>query len=173
MLRNPLKMIETVASREANVVNQIKEISMQKQIEIKEGNNGYRQSIVTLLQSEKLPTEDLPAALNNFFIALDHDNVVGAVGLEKYNNCGLLRSLVVTRDYRNEKIAGKLVKQLEEKAKTSGIDCIYLLTETAPDYFAKKGYEKISREDVPTSLKQSSEFSHVCPQSAIIMQKYI
>jgi amino-acid N-acetyltransferase len=171
MQKSPLKMTGTVASREANVVNQIR--IMQKQIEIRKGNNGYRQSIVTLLQLEKLPAYDLPAALDNFFAAVDHDNVVGAVGLEKYNNCGLLRSLVVTKDYRNEKIAGKLVKQLEEKAKISGIDCIYLLTETAPRYFAKKGYERISRDEVPASLKQSSEFSHVCPQSAIVMQKYI
>ena len=129
--------------------------------------------MVALLQSENLPVEDLPATLNNFFVALDHDNVVGEVGLKNYNNCGLLRSLVVNKEYRNEKIAQKLVKQLEEKAKASRIDCIYLLTETAPDYFAKKGYERIGRDEVPASIKQSSEFSHVCPQSAIVMQKYI
>ena len=147
---------------------------MGTQIEIKEGNNGYRQLIVTLLQSGKLPVEDLPAELDNFFIALDcNNNVVGAVGLEKYNKCGLLRSLVVNKDYRNENIAGKLIKQIEEKAKDLGVDCIYLLTETAPDYFTGKGYKKIKREEVPADLQSSAEFSHVCPQSAIVMYKYI
>lgn len=146
---------------------------MDKQIEIKGCNNTHRQAIVTLLQSEKLPVEDLPGELDNFFIALDDDNVVGIVGLEKYNNCGLLRSLVVNKYYRNEKIAGKLVTQLEEKAQELDVDCIYLLTETAPDYFARKGYEKIKREEVPAHLLSSSEFSHVCPQSAIVMRKYI
>ena len=146
---------------------------MERQIEIKEGNNGHRKSIITLLQSGNLPVEDLPAHLDNFFIALDYDKVVGAVGLEKYNNCGLLRSLVVNKVYRNEKIAGKLVKQVEEKAKDLGVDCIYLLTETAPDYYTKKGYEKIKREEVPADLQSSSEFTHVCPQSAIVMHKYI
>ena len=144
---------------------------MKRQIEIKQGNNGHRQSIMTLLQSGKLPFEDLPEDLDNFFIALDYDNVVGAVGLEKYNNFGLLRSLVVNTDYRNEKIGGKLVKQLEEKAKDLGVDGIYLLTETAPGYFTKKGYEKIRREEVPADLQSSSEFSHVCPKSAIVMYK--
>ena len=146
---------------------------MERQIGIKESNSGNRQSIVTLLQSEKLPVEDLPADLDNFFIALDYNNVVGAVGLEKYNNCGLLRSLVVNKDYRNEKIAGKLVTQLEERAKDLDVDCIYLLTETAPGYFTKKGYEKIKRGEVPADLQCSSEFSHVCPRSAIVMKKYI
>jgi amino-acid N-acetyltransferase len=172
MQRSLLKMTETVANREVNAVNH-DEINMKRQIEIKESSNGHRQSIVTLLQSEKLPAEDLPASLDNFYVALDQDKVVGAIGLEKYNSCGLLRSLVVNKDYRNEKIAGKLVMQVEGKAKTLRIDCIYLLTETALDYFAKKGYERISRDEVPASLKQSSEFSHVCPQSAIVMQKYI
>ena len=146
---------------------------MERQIGIKESNSGNRQSIVTLLQSEKLPVEDLPADLDNFFIAVDYDNVVGAVGLEKYNNCGLLRSLVVNKDYRNEKIATKLIQHVEKKAKDLGVDCIYLLTETAPDYFTGKGYKKIKREEVPADLRSSAEFSHVCPQSAIVMQKYI
>src|ERR1700704_7039744 len=115
---------------------------MEGKIEIKEGNTRHRQSIVSLLQSEKLPVEDLPADLDNFFIALEYDKVVGVAGLEKYNNYGLLRSLIVNKDYRNEKIGGKLVQQIEEKAKDLGVDCIYLLTEKAPDYFTKKGYEK-------------------------------
>jgi amino-acid N-acetyltransferase len=147
---------------------------MERQLEIKEGNNRYRQPIVTLLQSEKLPAEDLPSDLDNFFIALDYNNnVVGAVGLEKYNNCGLLRSLVVNKDYRNKNIAGRLIIQIEEKAKDLGVDCIYLLTETAPAYFAKKGYEKIKREEVPADLQGSSEFTHVCPQAAIVMRKCV
>jgi len=116
---------------------------------------------------------DLLADLDNFFIASDNDHVIGAVGLEMYNNYGLLRSLVVNKDYRNEKIAARLVRRLEKKAKDLGIDCIYLLTETAPGYFTKNGYEKIRREQVPADLMSSSEFSHVCPQSAIVMQKYI
>jgi len=167
-------MTETVVRRRANAVNYIPEIRMKTQIEIKKGNNEYRQPIVTLLQSEKLPVEDLPPELDNFFIASDYNNIiVGAVGLEKYNKCGLLRSLVVNKDYRNENIAGKLIKQLEEKAKDLGVDCIYLFTETAPDYFAKKGYEKIKREEVPADLQGSSEFTHVCPLGAIVMRKCI
>lgn len=144
---------------------------MKKEIEIRQGNNGYREAVVTLLKSENLPVEDLPASLDNFFIAVDHNNIVGAIGLENYNNGGLLRSLVVDVDYRNEKIAGKLVTQLEEKAKTLGINEMYLLTETAPEYFANKGYQKINRTEVPTHMQQSSEFSHVCPASAIVMKK--
>ena len=146
---------------------------MERQIEIKECNNKDRQSIIALLQLENLPVEDLPADLNNFFIALDEDTVAGVVGLEKYGNCGLLRSLVVDKGYRSEKIGGKLVNQSEETAKALGVTAMYLFTETASDYFAKKGYVTIKREELPADVRKSSEFSHVCPESAIVMQKYI
>ena len=146
---------------------------MRKEIEIKQNNKRHTQAILTLLQSEKLPVADLSETLDNFIIAIHNNNIVGAIGLEQYDTCGLLRSLVVNRNHRNENVAGKLLIQLEEKASELGIHCMYLLTETAPDYFAKKGYEKIRREEVPALLQKSSEFSHICPQSAIVMKKHL
>ena len=142
-------------------------------IQITKAGNHYRQSIVSLLQSEKLPVDDLPSQLDNFFVAIEAGKVIGAIGLEQYDNCGLLRSMVVNNEYRNQSIASRLVRELEENAQNSGIDCIYLLTESAQGYFEKKGYEKISRTDVPKSIQASSEFSNVCPVSAIVMKKAI
>jgi amino-acid N-acetyltransferase len=130
-----------------------------------------RQSIISLLQAEKLPTEDLPASLNNFFVALKDDGVVAAIGLEQYGNCGLLRSMVVNKEHRNNSIASALVKELENASIALGIDCIYLLTETAPLYFERKGYRTVTRDETPEAIKASSEFRNVCPVSAIVMKK--
>lgn len=115
--------------------------------------------------------EDLPASLDNFFVALDDHKIIGAIGLEQYDNCGLLRSMVVDKEHRNKNIASLLVQQLEDYATKIGIDGMYLLTETAPEYFKRKGYEQISRDDAPAPIQASSEFSHVCPVSAIVMKK--
>jgi amino-acid N-acetyltransferase len=60
---------------------------------------------------------------------------------------------------------------LEEQASSTGITTMYLLTETADKYFSKKGYSTITRGEVPDELKGSSEFSHVCPVSAVVMKK--
>lgn len=130
-----------------------------------------RTAIIGLLQSEKLPTEDLPAVLDDFLIATEDDNLVGLIGLERYGTAGLLRSMVVHPDYHNRHIAERLVLQLEETAKASGITAMYLLTETAEKYFSQKGYKTIARSNVPQTLMQSSEFSHVCPVSATVMKK--
>lgn len=130
-----------------------------------------RAEIVSLLESEKLPAADLPAGLDHFFVATEGESVLGAIGLEQYDRCGLLRSMVVHQAYRNKRIASQLVAALERHAMLLGIDCIYLLTETAPGYFERKGYEKTSRDAVPEVMQASSEFSGVCPASAIVMKK--
>ena len=144
---------------------------MVSQIELKLANDSYRDDIIRLLRLENLPVNDLPAHLHDFLVALDSNIVIGAVGLERYENCGLLRSLVVNPSYRNQNIAGELISRLESNAAASGIESIYLLTETAPVYFERKGYSKITRDIVPDVLFSSSEFSHVCPTSAFVMKK--
>lgn len=141
------------------------------QTTISKATTNQRQRIIQLLQAEKLPVDDLPASLDNFFVAMDNEKVIGTIGLELYGDCGLLRSMVVDKEHRNKNIASGLVQQLETHAKANSINCMYLLTETAVQYFEKKGYHKINRDEVPENLKASSEFSHVCPMSAIVMKK--
>ena len=146
---------------------------MQKEnkIFITKASDNQRALVIALLLSEKLPVEDLPTSLDHFFVARNEDKVIGAIGLEQYGNYALLRSMVVHKEHRNKHIASMLVEQLEYYGKTLGISDMYLLTETAPVYFQQKGYQKINREEVPAALQASSEFSHVCPVSAIVMKK--
>jgi len=132
-----------------------------------------RNEIIRLLQSQKLPTEDLPLAFTYFYTVVDNDKVIGLIGMERYNHYGLLRSMVVHPEYRNRQIATTLVKMLEEQAASSGVTAMYLLTEIADKYFSSKGYESIPRDQVPNEVKQSSEFSHVCPVSALVMRKIL
>ena len=139
-------------------------------MEIKNALN-YRESIVLLLTAEKLPVNDLPDILDNFVVAVENDKLIGAAGLEIYGDYGLLRSLAVRPGFRDQGIAAKLVKNIEAHASAKGLRAIYLLTETATDYFLKKNYEKITRAGVPDAIQVSSEFSYACPQSAIVMKK--
>jgi len=132
-----------------------------------------RDGIKTILQENKLPSEDLPSSLNDFYLVPDGGKIIAVIGLERYGHYGLLRSMAVDADHRNKHLAEELVKFLEEEAGFSGVQVIYLLTETADKYFAKKGYHAIKREQVPEQIKSSSEFNHVCPASAVVMKKEI
>lgn len=130
-----------------------------------------RNEIINLLKSNNLPAEDLPKELDEFYTAMDGQRIVGLIGMERYSHYGLLRSMVVHPDYRNKQIAKKLVQLLEQKAASSGIITMYLLTETAEKYFSRNNYQLITRKEVPEPLFRSSEFSHVCPVSATVMKK--
>jgi len=131
----------------------------------------YRQAVIALLLAENLPAGDLPEELDSFLVILDGNVVTGSVGLEVYGDYGLLRSLAVSKSFRDKGVGDELLKQIEVTAIAKNLTGIYLLTETAPGYFKRKGYAQIDRSAIPMEVQESSEFSHVCPVSAIAMKK--
>jgi amino-acid N-acetyltransferase len=133
----------------------------------------YRAAIIELLAAEKLPVEDLPQTLDSFIVAIQDGEVIGVAGIEIYGAYGLLRSLAVKQEYRSLGIAGKLLGRIDAMSGLKQLSALYLLTETAPGYFEKKNFYKITREDVPAEVQQSTEFSHICPVSAIVMKKIL
>ncbi len=143
------------------------------EIKIRSANQNDFDAVAILLSAEKLPVDDIDSSLNNFFAAVDGNEIVGAIGLEVYGKYGLLRSMITNSAYRNKGIAAKLVQRLFEHAQSLSLKEIYLLTETAEKYFANKGFAAVQRDHVPEAIKQSQEFSHVCPSTAIVMKKEI
>ena len=134
--------------------------------------NKYRNKIIALLKQEKLPA-DLPAPLENFFATIADGQFAGVAGLEVYGEYGLLRSLVIGKTFRGQGIANALLKHVEEIAAAKKLLAIYLLTETAANYFGRKGYREITRAEVHADVQQSAEFNYACPQSAVVMRKSI
>ncbi|MDT3401139.1 MULTISPECIES: arsenic resistance N-acetyltransferase ArsN2 [Mucilaginibacter] len=131
----------------------------------------YKAEVVELLSLAKLPYADLPETLNNFFVAINDGEVIGAAGVEIYGSNGLLRSVVIHPNFRKQGIAAQLLQKIEATALDQNMTKLFLLTETAPGHFENHGFKRISREEVPEPLKASSEFSHVCPVSAVVMSK--
>jgi arsenate reductase (thioredoxin) len=146
---------------------------MTEEIIIRPANPKDFNSIKKLLSSEKLPVDDIDTSLKNFFLAVDGNEIAGVIGLEVYSEYGLLRSMITSPSYRNKGIGGKLVQQLFQYAQSLKLKKIYLLTETAEKYFANKGFTVVQRDNVPEAVKQSQEFSHVCPATATVMKKEI
>jgi amino-acid N-acetyltransferase len=66
-----------------------------------------------------------------------------------------------------------MITTLEKHASDLKLKSIYLLTETAAEYFSKKGYSKVAREQVPDAIRQSSQFSSVCPATAVVLKKQL
>ena len=136
-----------------------------------EAAKNSKTSVIELLRKENLPVDDLPEFLDNFLLARENGALIGVVGLELYGEYTLLRSMAVARAFRGNGIASDLIVSIESLARTNKVKTVYLLTETASGYFKKKGYLQIGRDEVPAEVQSSSEFSHVCPVSAIVMSK--
>ncbi len=128
-----------------------------------------------LLTAADLPQEDLDANnLAEFLVAHTDDGVLaGAVGLERYDTVGLLRSLVVLPSTRGAGVGNALVLAMEQQARASGVNTFYLLTTTAADFFLKLGYRIIARTDAPPAMASTQEFSSLCPDTAVCMTKRI
>jgi amino-acid N-acetyltransferase len=126
------------------------------------------------LQSNKLPNQDISAHLTikgRVFLGYydDGGELIGSGGLEMYGDSALLRSVAVKESVRGQQLGKKIVDDLVTQARNSKINSIFLLTETAKDFFTKKGFKVVSRDEVPSQVRASSEFTHVCPASAICM----
>ncbi len=123
------------------------------------------------LRANKLPATDLK--LDRSFLIGYHESdgkLVGSGGLEQYGDTGLLRSIAVEDRLRGKAIGEKIINKIIERAKQLKIKELYLLTETAHAYFLKKGFQDVPREKVPDIIKQTTEFAHVCPASAVVMK---
>lgn len=135
-------------------------------------NGNLHEAVIDLLQENNLPVSDLGAD-KHLFALIQNDIIVGTGGLEFFEECALLRSVSVKKSLRGKGLGLIISKELEKISKQKGVDCLYLLTDSAKDFFAKVGYREIEREDVPISIKNTSEFSSVCPTSAIVMRKML
>ena len=129
--------------------------------------------VIALLDAAALPVEDLKqSSMAHFLVARDGSGkVIGAIGVERYGRAALLRSLVVAPGCRNRDLGTRLVAEREARCRLSGVADLFLLTTTARDFFARQGYRAIGREAVPGALHVATEFSRLCPGSAVCMTK--
>ncbi len=128
--------------------------------------------VPTPLDAAGLPLEDLTAAhMRNFLIATAGNAAVGMIGLEQFNDIGLLRSLVVEPSSRRHGAGRALVAALEKQATSAGVRELWLLTIDADEYFARLGFETMSRDAAPAAIQMTEEFSSLCPGDAVLMRK--
>ena len=100
-------------------------------------------------------------------------HLAALVGLEHCAPHGLLRSLAVAPAHRGRGHARRLVAHVEQHAHRTGITGLYLLTETAEDFFASLGYRRIERQSAPATVQATEQFRNRCPASAACMVKLL
>ncbi len=130
-----------------------------------------RRYVESLLERNGLPAADVPPERDALclYVCLRDGERTGAGGTELHGNVGLLRSVVVEEGARGEGIGRGLCERLAERASAAGVERLYLLTTTAADFFRDLGYENVARADVPAAVRETSQFSELCPSTAVCL----
>ncbi len=131
-----------------------------------------RQDAISLLKQQKLPVSDITED-TLLYLLMDEEKMIGTAGLDIFDDCALLRSVSVVKEVQGKGYGKTLAEQIEKFAKDSGISCMYLITHTAKDFFDRQGYCAIDRITAPEFIKQTEQFSALCPSSAVVMKKRI
>jgi amino-acid N-acetyltransferase len=134
--------------------------------------NPPESQVKSLLTESKLPMSDLsPNSLEHFFGCGAPQMPKGVVGLEIYGPAALLRSLAVATACRGIGCGKALVAEAERYAQSKGVSDLYLLTTTAERFFERLGYRRTVRESAPEAIRNTQEFSALCPSSSAFMTK--
>ena len=124
-----------------------------------------------LLERASLPVAGLEEQFGSrYAVAESRHMIVGVVGLERHGPYGLLRSAAIDPAWRGQGIGEALTRNRLAWATASGLDSVYLLTETAAEWFPRFGFARVPRESVPREIAVSGEFAQVCPASAVVMR---
>lgn len=133
-----------------------------------------RAAAAALLESAGLPSADLTDAhMEHFFYCGSVTRPGGIVGIELGGEAALLRSLVVAKENRATGMGAALTERAEQYARELGARSLYLLTTTAEDFFARRGYVSAERESAPASIKNTRELAGLCPASSAFMVKHL
>ena len=114
--------------------------------------------ITALLLDAELPPDDLETWIDNFLLLSVEGKTVGCIGLEIWGKVGLLRSFVISEEYRSKGLGIKLYNRLMDLAKEMKLTTVLLLVKGASIFFQKNGFKFIDRNEVPESVKKSIQF---------------
>ena len=147
-----------------------RDTTVRSDIQIRRARPADLPDVRRLLADMQLPLEGVPENLLHFYVALDGNRTTGVAGLELADgDAALLRSVAVDDQYRGLGLGTRLVDKAIADAQAEGCNALYLLTTTAVEYFAPRGFVIVKRCAVPGPLRETAEFRGACPDSATIM----
>jgi UDP-N-acetylmuramate: L-alanyl-gamma-D-glutamyl-meso-diaminopimelate ligase len=108
--------------------------------------------------------------VREILVVREDGRMVGVVALEVYDDAATLRSLAVLPEHRSHGLGWMLADQAVARARELGVRRLYLLTESASDFFGEKlGFRTIDRSTVDPAVEASPHFRESA-RSAVAMR---
>jgi amino-acid N-acetyltransferase len=125
--------------------------------------------IEALLRGAGLPVEDAASHLGYFTVGTVRAGLIAVGGFESYGTNALLRSFAVAETVRCRAHGSELLRRVLQDAREAGVETAFLLTQTAERFFARHGFRPVERDAAPQAIRQTREFTGLCPASAFLM----
>jgi len=116
--------------------------------EVKELINSYASEGCMLPRS----LDSLFTNIRDFVVMEEEGHIIGCCGVHPdWEDLGEVVSFAVARPYTRQGIGTRLLDECTEDAKHIGLGRLFVLT-SSPDFFKKKGFEEINREELPWKI---------------------
>ncbi len=136
--------------------------------------SGADPQLASALESAQLPIDDLIEPGRKFFRFTEDDRLIGFVGWEINSDLNvLLRSLVIVPAERGKGAGKAIVVWALTRLAELGMENVFILTTTAEAFAIKLGFVRCDRQTVPQSIKQSRQYSALCPASAVVLRRIL
>lgn len=142
---------------------------MTPKIDVNRATDEDLDRIAQLCRDAGLPTDDLRSASATFYLGQD-SGLVAVGGIEDCGTVGLVRSVAVPETERGQGYGSAMVDTLVSRAREE-YNALYLLTTGAADFFAGRGFERVTREEVPEEVRETAQFADICPANATVMRR--
>ena len=127
-------------------------------------------AVQVLLEEADLPVDGVADHFGEgCAVAKVEGSIVAAGGVEVYGEHGLLRSVVVSPQWRGHGLGERITRDRLRWEQYQGPSGVVLLTTTAGGYFPRLGFVPIARDKVPVDVRASGEFASICPASAAVL----
>ena len=127
-------------------------------------------AVDALIAAAGLPLDGIESWRAHQLVTRDRGGIAATAALEIHGADAVLRSVAVAADRRGEGLGDAVVRAALVHARSAGVATVYLLTETAPEFFRRFGFEVVERAAAPPAIQESVEYCGVCPATATAMQ---
>ncbi|MDF0726623.1 hypothetical protein PY093_07835 [Cytobacillus sp. S13-E01] len=131
--------------------------------QIKIANENDISRLKDFLGQANVNSDGVDPTVDNFILMEDLDQkLIATLGIERVNEDGLLRSLVISPKLEQPQILA-LFKGILSLAKQKELRNLYLATnkQASVEFFTMLGFDQIGKDELPDHLKVSQHLQHV------------
>jgi N-acetylglutamate synthase-like GNAT family acetyltransferase len=103
--------------------------------------------MVDLISSAELPAAFVDEFLDEFVVAELGGTVIGCGGVEMYETCAIIRSVVVEPTAQGAGIGREIAQRLMDAARAAGATDLYLFTAQAHPFWLLLGFVDVTFEE--------------------------